>query len=443
MVSNSPSEPSNLVSKSTNQLNSTEKDKTTNAIPRKGASPSDVASGHISQTRNPKTDTTDDLCEQLRNDEETHSNHNGYSFEDEQSYDICGGNNQISEYDEDEHYDDSADNYGGGIRERSLLCPILEEDGESTASTSSLAASSLTNSMTRPKYVASVSKYDEPSSQQNDNENERNKVIPQENCELLNTENASVAAGEVQDGHYFIRMLENEIFKFEELICDFEDLGEIDSLSNTSCTDGSTISTSIPEDVRDSILAAVGKAKLLMSQKMVQFRGLCDKNIAAMDPNAEPDPYVPTPDDLAGFWDMVYIQVEHIHFLFAELRELRSNGWKRPEPVSKKTAEPSSISPSKRGVSVTKKKKPIRPSSARVPGKKPESTNGNDDPNASNESGTNKEEASNKKSEAAKARDEARKKMMAERKKKMLELKQKAKDGGADNKQNDDTFVVI
>ena len=46
-----------------------------------------------------------------------------------------------------------------------------------------------------------------------------------------------------------------------------------------------------------------------MSQKLVQFRGLCDKNIAAMDPNAEHDPFVPTSEDLAGFWDMVYIQV--------------------------------------------------------------------------------------------------------------------------------------
>ena len=46
-----------------------------------------------------------------------------------------------------------------------------------------------------------------------------------------------------------------------------------------------------------------------MSQKLVQFRGLCDKNIAAMDPEAVPDPFVPTSDDLAGFWDMVYIQV--------------------------------------------------------------------------------------------------------------------------------------
>ena len=47
-----------------------------------------------------------------------------------------------------------------------------------------------------------------------------------------------------------------------------------------------------------------------MSQKLVQFRGLCDKNIAAMDPNSEPDPFVPTSDDLLGFWEMVYIQVK-------------------------------------------------------------------------------------------------------------------------------------
>ena len=48
-----------------------------------------------------------------------------------------------------------------------------------------------------------------------------------------------------------------------------------------------------------------------MSQKLVQFRGLCDKNIAAMDPNSEPDPFVPTSDDLLGFWEMVYIQVKN------------------------------------------------------------------------------------------------------------------------------------
>lgn len=65
-------------------------------------------------------------------------------------------------------------------------------------------------------------------------------------------------------------MIENEMFKFEEQICDFEE-----DLSNET--------NDIPEDIRDSILAAIGKAKLLMSQKLAQFRGLCDKNIVSQD----------------------------------------------------------------------------------------------------------------------------------------------------------------
>ena len=39
------------------------------------------------------------------------------------------------------------------------------------------------------------------------------------------------------------------------------------------------------------------------------------------------DPFVPTSEDLAGFWDMVYLQVEHINSLFADLVELRKNDW--------------------------------------------------------------------------------------------------------------------
>merc|ERR1712141_264255 len=158
-------------------------------------------------------------------------------------------------------------------------CPIQEEDTESTASGSSVSI--------------------------------RKPVISEEKTNTTNT--TDVIQEEIRDGHYFIKILENEIFKFEEQICDFEE----EDLSN------------IPdEEVRDSILAAVGKAKLLMSQKLTQFRGLCDKNINS---NPEEDPFVPTSEDLAGFWDMVYIQVEHIHSLFAELSTLRQNGWKRPE----------------------------------------------------------------------------------------------------------------
>ena len=66
-------------------------------------------------------------------------------------------------------------------------------------------------------------------------------------------------------------MLENEIFKFEENICDFEE-----DLNN---------GVNIPDDVRDSILTVVGMAKLLMAQKLTQFRGLCDKNIVSFSIN--------------------------------------------------------------------------------------------------------------------------------------------------------------
>ena len=37
----------------------------------------------------------------------------------------------------------------------------------------------------------------------------------------------------------------------------------------------------IPEEARDTILTVIGMAKLLMAQKLTQFRGLCDKNIVS------------------------------------------------------------------------------------------------------------------------------------------------------------------
>ena len=62
------------------------------------------------------------------------------------------------------------------------------------------------------------------------------------------------------------QLLENEIFKFEESICDFEE-----------DLNGGHLS----EEMRDAVFTAIGKAKLLMAQKLAQFRGLCDKNIVS------------------------------------------------------------------------------------------------------------------------------------------------------------------
>lgn len=39
------------------------------------------------------------------------------------------------------------------------------------------------------------------------------------------------------------------------------------------------------------------------------------------------EPFPTTGEDLAGFWDMVNIQVEHVKSLFHEIQTLRNNGW--------------------------------------------------------------------------------------------------------------------
>ena len=98
---------------------------------------------------------------------------------------------------------------------------------------------------------------------------EINNATPQIDASVDSTSNAAVSGGEVHDGHYFIRLLENEIFKFEEQICDFEELVELsNSSSNTSS------SSTIPDDVMDSILAAVGKVKSIVILNILGFSNL-------------------------------------------------------------------------------------------------------------------------------------------------------------------------
>merc|ERR1712013_259770 len=232
------------------------------------------------------------------------------------------------------------DNPPCGLRARELLCPIMEEDNESTASGSIQNLAAHNNAV-----IGGVYSPDDP---------------------LLISEQ-----GEVQDGHYFLKVLENEIFKFEEQICDFEE-----DLNNGA---------NIPDDVRDSILTVVGMAKLLMAQKLTQFRGLCDKNINV---TREEDPFVPTCQDLAGFWDMVHIQVEQIHMRFQGLHDLKKANWvvKAPEKKTTSTSKP----------------------------KAKKATTGVTSNNTTKTKG---------KSEAAKARDEARKKMLEDRKRAMKEKK--------------------
>jgi len=255
-----------------------------------------------------------------------------------------------NEEEQDYYYDQSQI---CGLRERELLCPIIEEDNESTAS------GSISNLASSQRSNVNLSGVDMT-----------NSYCPDDPLLISET-------GEIQDGNYFLKVLENEIFKFEEQICDWEE--ELNS------------GQEINEEARDTILTVIGMAKLLMAQKLTQFRGLCDKNLNV---SRDEDPFVPTGQDLAGFWDMVHIQVEQIHTRFKGLHELKSNGWtvKTPEIKNNKN----------------KTKKNV---------------------------GVNKPIKSKEKSEAAKKRDEARKKMMEERKKAMKEKAQK--------KEDDNDLIII
>lgn len=57
----------------------------------------------------------------------------------------------------------------------------------------------------------------------------------------------------------------------------------------------------------------------------IRFLGLCMDCLKEVKRDGMPPPNT---EDLQGFWDMVYLQVENVDALYAELDQLRANGWK-------------------------------------------------------------------------------------------------------------------
>jgi len=103
----------------------------------------------------------------------------------------------------------------------------------------------------------------------------------------------------------------------------------------------------LPEEAAGKLRSAAGKARLLTSQKMQQFEGLCQKNIVRnfsifhffiylingtlinnIFQNQMPGEEFPTTNqDLAGFWDMVMLQVVQVNELFDQIDKLRKSQW--------------------------------------------------------------------------------------------------------------------
>uniref|UniRef100_A0A182M5C8 Uncharacterized protein n=1 Tax=Anopheles culicifacies TaxID=139723 RepID=A0A182M5C8_9DIPT len=116
------------------------------------------------------------------------------------------------------------------------------------------------------------------------------------------------------DGNHFLRILKTEQKRLRTMADELEK--EINQLKADGVVFG--------EDINGYILAAVGKARLLCSQKMKQFEDLCYTNL-----NQSPDEkFQTTGEDLRGFWDMVMLQVNNVDASFEEIDSFRKNGWR-------------------------------------------------------------------------------------------------------------------
>uniref|UniRef100_A0A1B6FR81 Guanylate kinase-associated protein mars n=1 Tax=Cuerna arida TaxID=1464854 RepID=A0A1B6FR81_9HEMI len=87
----------------------------------------------------------------------------------------------------------------------------------------------------------------------------------------------------------------------------------------------------LPCNVIDEIDSLVGQTRLLTKDKFNQFKGLIDK----FESNSGSQLIVTT-EDLNGFWDMMYLQVEALIKRYSNLDILKKNNWIEPEQVMKK-----------------------------------------------------------------------------------------------------------
>ncbi|KAK0091859.1 hypothetical protein PV326_002599 [Microctonus aethiopoides] len=135
-------------------------------------------------------------------------------------------------------------------------------------------------------------------------------------AEQLKVTQESDNADVEKDGHYFIRLLKAEIERLFLLAAS----AEVELESNNS----------LPEEAAGKLRSAAGKARLLATQKMQQFEGLCQKNINQM-PGEE---FPTTNEDLAGFWDMVMLQVVQVNNLFEHINRLKNSQWQEVRSVA-------------------------------------------------------------------------------------------------------------
>lgn len=129
----------------------------------------------------------------------------------------------------------------------------------------------------------------------------------------------------------FRKLLSSETQRITQICCCW------DKILQDSTSTGQP-STDVPGDfVLGEIRTTIGQARLIMKERFHQFEGLVD------DCEFRTSEKIVTCQDLQGFWDMIYFQVEDVDKKFTLLKECQTCNWnesslrpeKEPSPVKK------------------------------------------------------------------------------------------------------------
>lgn len=96
-----------------------------------------------------------------------------------------------------------------------------------------------------------------------------------------------------------------------------------ESSATGDCLDSSDKQTNpLPEESVGIINLAIGLSNLIIEERFKQFLSLIEQHEKK---TSEKEIRL---EDLAGFWDMIFIQVEEIRGKFEQIYQMEKNGWK-------------------------------------------------------------------------------------------------------------------
>uniref|UniRef100_A0A8C2WGA0 Discs, large (Drosophila) homolog-associated protein 3 n=1 Tax=Cyclopterus lumpus TaxID=8103 RepID=A0A8C2WGA0_CYCLU len=135
----------------------------------------------------------------------------------------------------------------------------------------------------------------------------------------------------MRDGEFFLRLLQTEVERMEGWCQNMEREAEENEL---------------PEESEPNLLGCknayckIGLMSFSLSQILVYYfvthHMACPVSLPTQDPSAYPQP---TSQDLAGFWDLLQLNIEDVRVKFQDLQRLKDSGWRLP-PEKKKLPPP-------------------------------------------------------------------------------------------------------